>query len=332
MFANISLTYSPEKEAAYDQRTYAGRILHFLRYTNPMNAFTSSAKIEEYKQLLKDFDRYGPQPEVSDKQLWTAKYALMANLHPDTGKEIPRIFRMSSFVLVNIPIAIGLALTAPTVFNVGFWQVVNQSYNFGVNVVNANATNASADYSELLKSYGLAVTSAATVSLSALHLIKRSRWNNNAMFLRLAPFCGVAVASCLNLFSSRYKDTKEGILIRDAQTGDIISDHKSPTAGKIAFSQCALTRGVFIPFIVTMLPPLVISQMQKMGKLPRTAIGNHAFNIGLVAMILQFALPSGLAMFPQEAVINRTKLEPYFQNLRNSRGELIENFTFNRGL
>ena len=39
----------------------------------------------------------------------------MANVHPETGKEIPRVFRMSSFLLVNIPIAIGLALTAPTV-------------------------------------------------------------------------------------------------------------------------------------------------------------------------------------------------------------------------
>jgi len=41
----------------------------------------------------------------------------MANVHPETGKEIPRVFRMSSFVLVNIPIAIGLALTAPTVIS-----------------------------------------------------------------------------------------------------------------------------------------------------------------------------------------------------------------------
>jgi len=332
MLGQLNVSYSPEKESAYDQRTYVGRILHFLRYTNPLNALYPSSKMEYYKQLLADFETFGPRPDVSDKELWDAKYALMANVHPETGKEIPRVFRMSSFVLVNIPIAIGLALTAPTPFNVGFWQVVNQSYNFGVNVVNANASNASADYSQLLKSYGIAVSSAATVSLGALALIKRSRWNNNFMFLRIAPFCGVAIASSLNLFSSRFKDTKEGIYISDAQTGETITEYKSPIAGKKAFTQCAITRAVFIPLMVTMVPPLAINFLQKMNKMPKSTIGNHALNIVLAAFVLQFALPSGLAMFPQESIIHRTQLESQFQNLRNSRGELIENFAFNRGL
>jgi len=47
----------------------------------------------------------------------------------------------------------------------------------------------------------------------------------------LAPFCGVAAASCLNLFSSRYKDTKEGLFVNDAATGETISEQKSPIAG-----------------------------------------------------------------------------------------------------
>lgn len=332
MLTPVNLTYSPEKEAAYDQKTYVGRLFHFLRFTNPLNALYPSSKMEYYKQLLADFERFGPRPDVSDKELWDAKYALMANVHPETGKEIPRVFRMSSFLLVNIPIAIGLALTAPTPFNVGFWQVVNQSYNFGVNVVNANASNSSAGYSDLFKSFAIAVTSAATVSLSALALIKKSRWSANVMFLRLAPFCGVAASSCLNLFSSRFKDTQEGIFVSDAATGNPITEQKSPIAGKTAFWQCALTRGIFIPFIVTMFPPLVVSYLQKMNKMPKSSIGNNAMNIVLAAFVLQFALPSGLAIFPQEAVIHRSKLEPYFQNLKNSRGELIENFNFNKGL
>ena len=78
----------------------------------------------------------------------------------------------------------------------------------------------------------------------------------------MAPFCGVAAASCLNLFSSRFKDTQDGLYVHDAATGEAITEQKSPIAGKIlvflwfaniigktAFWQCALTRGVFIPFI-----------------------------------------------------------------------------------
>jgi len=43
MLSQLNVSYSPEKESAYDQRTYVGRILHFLRYTNPMYSFPSSA-------------------------------------------------------------------------------------------------------------------------------------------------------------------------------------------------------------------------------------------------------------------------------------------------
>jgi len=41
--------------------------------------------------------------------------AIISNTHPDTGELIPRAFRMSYFVPCNIPIAIGLAISAPTV-------------------------------------------------------------------------------------------------------------------------------------------------------------------------------------------------------------------------
>ena len=30
--------------------------------------------MEYYKQLLADFERFGPRPDVSDKELWDAKY------------------------------------------------------------------------------------------------------------------------------------------------------------------------------------------------------------------------------------------------------------------
>ena len=66
---------------------------------------------------------------MSNADLWAAKYgsyflfelklfsiiAVISNVHPDNGKEIPRLLRMSAFVPTNIPIVIGMSIAKPTV-------------------------------------------------------------------------------------------------------------------------------------------------------------------------------------------------------------------------
>jgi len=44
------------------------------------------------------------------------------------------------------------------------------------------------------------------------------------------------------------------------------------------------------------------------------------------------ALPLSLAAFPQEVIVRNTELEPEFHHILNSRGEVIDYFSFNRGL
>jgi hypothetical protein len=59
---------------------------------------------------------------------------------------------MSAFIPANVPIAAGMLLTAPTPFNVLFWQWVNQTYNAGFNYANGNKSNV-AETSDLLCEY-----------------------------------------------------------------------------------------------------------------------------------------------------------------------------------
>ncbi len=41
-------------------------------------------------------------------------------IHPDTGKPVPALGRMSGFVVVNLPISFLLLMSKPTTFNILF--------------------------------------------------------------------------------------------------------------------------------------------------------------------------------------------------------------------
>ena len=75
------------------------------------------------------------------KELRTAETVVSTAIHPDTGKFISWPMRLSSFVPVNLPIAFGMIITAPTPFNTVFWQWVNQTYNALLNYGNRNASS-----------------------------------------------------------------------------------------------------------------------------------------------------------------------------------------------
>jgi hypothetical protein len=119
----------------FDQSTWIGRTRHFLATTNPKYLFTSEAELKNSLDKLNRF-KAGSLPRSSDSELWNARTMRDAVLHPDTQIPIPAAFRVCAFVPANIPICAGMLMTAPTTFNVLFWQWVNQSYNAGFNYCN----------------------------------------------------------------------------------------------------------------------------------------------------------------------------------------------------
>eukprot|EP00331_Platyophrya_macrostoma_P029838 CAMPEP_0176454680 /NCGR_PEP_ID=MMETSP0127-20121128/30118_1 /TAXON_ID=938130 /ORGANISM="Platyophrya macrostoma, Strain WH" /LENGTH=295 /DNA_ID=CAMNT_0017844057 /DNA_START=105 /DNA_END=992 /DNA_ORIENTATION=- len=293
----------------------------------PKNMLYSSKEIQNAKQLLKDFETGKLDRKVDSKTLWDAKYTVISNLHPDTGNEIFPLFKLSAFVPVNIPTAIGLNLIKPTFFNIVFYQTLNQSYNFGVNVSNANQSNASAQIKEYTFRYMLAVTSSVVVSLGAVALLKRTKFGQNEVFQRVGNYIGAATAGSLNLVASRFQDSSKGIILKDEESGEIFENMRSKQAGKTALIQGALSRSL-IPLPVFIIPNI----FQAIFMLPSGKISLILFNSALAGIALWVALPLSIGLFPQEGRIHYSKLEAQFHDLKNSKGEKVEYFVFNRGL
>jgi len=324
--------FSLSEPSPYDLKTYIGRVLHFIRFVNPVNALHTSESIRKCQKLIQDYvDKKNTEP-ISNEELWKARYVVISNLNPDSGQEIPRLFRLSAFVPTNIPIVIGLAISPPTTFNIAFWQIINQSYNFGINVANANASNAAANYGELTAAYVAAISSSIGVAFGINSLIKKVNVRDSLKVhvLRVGPFFGTITASAVNLAFARYKDLTEGIYLRDEKTNER-TEQRSTEAGFVSFFQCCVSR-VLIPAPVFIVPALATSWFRKMGKYPTTKGGELLFNTVVASLVLWGALPLSIGVFPQEGRIHKSKLEPQFQNLVNSKGQPIEYFVFNRGL
>jgi CxxC motif-containing protein len=155
---NMSLTKSFKdkvkfkfEDHEYSQHTYKGRFMHFLDVVNPKRFFISNARIKEAQDKVRQFkikeevsknlniDIYISQEEV--QQLIENKKIVGSTIHPDTGERIPFYFRMSGFIIFNAPILFGVLMTAQTPLNIMFFQLVNQSYNAGLNYGNRNASS-----------------------------------------------------------------------------------------------------------------------------------------------------------------------------------------------
>jgi sideroflexin-5 len=156
-------------------------------------------------------------------------------VHPDTGEYIPWLFRFSSFLPTNMPIAFGMIFTAPTPFNTIFWQWFNQTYNAALNYQNRNA---SSQYTaqDIMMSYGMATGSSIAVALALRKLFakKTAGLKGGPMYIMnaLCSFFAVSAGGFLNAFFMRRVEMEKGIDVIDKTTGEVYG--KSKACAKMA--------------------------------------------------------------------------------------------------
>eukprot|EP01083_Nonionella_stella_P225018 800440_1 len=93
----------------YNLNTYIGRTRNFFEIFNPILLFTTDNQLTECKKLLQDYknNKFTTIDTTLNTKLWDARLRTDAIIHPQTNEKIFLPFRMSCFVPMNLPIAVG---------------------------------------------------------------------------------------------------------------------------------------------------------------------------------------------------------------------------------
>ncbi|KAG9410208.1 Sideroflexin-5 [Aphanomyces cochlioides] len=315
----------------YDQSTYFGRWKHFSELVSPSGFLLSDNEIDKAKGLIDGFKNGTLQAgQASDAELWNARRVCDMVFHPQTGEKVPVWFRMPAFVPVNIPICSGMVLAPPTLFNTVFWQWINQSYNAGFNYANRNASGVD-DTTAIAKAYASAVAISCATSVGLGKAVEHASFlapTARMILSKTVPFVAVAAAGAGNAVFMRFKELTDGIDILDNEG---VVRGRSQEAGKQSLTQVALTR-VALPMPILLFPPFILEAMKTAKALPKNRFGRVFTEISVVTLCIWGAFPAAIALFPQYGTIPASEVEPQFQNLKNSKGEPITEFTYNKGI
>jgi len=307
----------------YDQNSFDGRARHFLKVTNPLNIFTSSADLDKAKQLVDMYKSKTEPAGTSLEEVWRCKYLVDSAYHPETGDKMMLVGRMSAQVPCNMVITGCMMTFYRTTPAVVFWQWFNQTFNAIVNYTNRSGDTPISTL-RLGSSYVAATTAAGGTALGLNHLVK----NLSPLVGRFVPFAAVAAANCINVPAMRSTELENGVPVF-TEDGERIGDSKKAAKKGIAlvvFSRIAMAcPGMAIP-------PLIMQKLEDGTMFKKNPALRAPVQVGLVGIMLVFATPLCCAIFPQMSSIAVSSLETELQEKIKSSGKNIDTVYFNKGL
>eukprot|EP00055_Hartaetosiga_balthica_P006474 m.20293 g.20293 ORF g.20293 m.20293 type:complete len:329 (+) comp5235_c0_seq1:165-1151(+) len=316
----------------YDQGSFGGRFKHFVAMSDPrclLPGLFFDMPIEKSKDILERHKANMLPPTMSEDTVWRAKQVYDSMIHPDTGETILPPFRMSGFAVFGTPLIVGMLLPNPTLFRTIFFQSVNQTHNAAVNFSNRNASQPTST-KDLITGYIGAVLSSVSIAVGLNQLVARANVTaaTRTLLSRFVPFPAVATASSCNMLLMRRSELSTGITVHDEEG---TKHGASKAAAKSAILQTLVTR-VILPAPLLIIPPVAMILINKtpiLKRFPRLALPIESA-VCVIAFV--FGLPFAISMFPQVGTINASEMEPEFQNLKDSKGNPINAFFFNKGL
>lgn len=318
---------SNDVDGAKGDSTYQERFAALVDFLDPRTLLVSDEDVRICAVLVKThdpkLDSNDPRAQDFENHEWNKKVvqsALNAN-----GDIIPRPFRMSSFLLVNVPLIVGMLSAQSTAATV-FWQTINQSYN-SVNIYYNSGGAGEVQVEELAKNYCIAVGTALTLSLGIRRLGSKGKVKeilDRVPFV--VPFAAVAGAGGANVYVTRRGDIEKGIPVCNESGSECYGLSKE--AGKQAVFKTILTRSVVLNIPVLILPSLLLKALPA----PASAKGKLAMEVVVITMCLAGALPATLALYPPKLKLGTSELEPEFQSLVDKQGKPVQFVYANKGM
>ncbi|XP_038651424.1 sideroflexin-1 [Scyliorhinus canicula] len=322
MTEEISLNINT-KEPRWDQGTFIGRAKHFFTVTDPRNILLSNAQLEDARKIIHDYRQGIIAPELTEDELWRAKYVYDSAFHPDTGEKMILIGRMSAQVPMNMTITGCMMTFYKTTPAVVFWQWINQSFNAIVNYTNRSG-DAPITVGQLGTAYVSATTGAVATALGLNSLTKRV----TPLIGRFVPFAAVAAANCINIPLMRQRELKHGIPITD-ENGNRLGE--STKAAQQAIVQVVISR-ILMAAPGMAIPPFIMNTLERKAFLKRFPWMSAPIQVGLVGVCLVFATPLCCALFPQKSSMSVNRLEHDIQAKVRETSPGVEYVYFNKGL
>lgn len=238
---------------------------------------------------------------------------------------------MCAFVPTNLPIIFGMLMTPPTPLNTAFWQWINQTYNAGMNFGNRNASSQQTT-GDILFGYTAAVTSSITISVGlrklSHNMTKGLQGGMAVLATSIISYLAVASAGFLNTYCMRMGEMSRGIKIYD-EHGEAMGISKKCAEKAVvqtSFSRMALSFPIFI------LPGVSMAILDRLRLIPRSRAPKTILELAVISFSLWIALPLSVSLFPPKGELKATEIEAEFHNMKNSRGEVVNSFYYNKGL
>ena len=227
--------------------------------------------------------------------------------------------------------------------------MANQTHNALINFHNRNATQPQ-EMSAVFRGYLGAVTSSVGIAIGLKHAIENSKSLSVAQKLKYQRFSAlpaVVSAAAINVFLMRAGELTTGIDVYyeqnapESQSTDLAATPKSnedslpvvvgssQLAARKSLTEMVVSRMV-LPLPVFLLIPIAMSGLDPlMKKSPRLSLPVQSF---FVLLGFGLGLPAAIALFPQIGTVEASSLEEKFQNLKDSRGNPVTVFKYNKGL
>lgn len=313
----------------FSMDTFAGRCAYFYSAIDPRMCLQTEKTIGDAKALLAEYKAGTLKRKVSGDELWAARGAIDACVHPATGQVINPLFRFAAFIPVNffiIPFMV-LPSTVASPSRTIFIHWFNQTFNSCVNY--SNRASDEQPIGILLQAYAAAVGASLGTALGATYALKKMGTApsvKSSVVRAVLPFLACGISGSANVSMMRQSEWRgEGIPVTD-EDGQIRG--YSRAAGKIALMECSVAR--FLWNMPPMLfPPLLLIPFAASPFAKRHAIALETLLV-VAGMILGVA--PALAFFPLNETVAPTSLEEQFHGLKRKNGEPVRNLTFYKGL
>lgn len=317
----------------FDQSTYIGRTMYFFHSIDPRNMFHTSSSLEPKRKLLEQFKNGTLPPGDHTAELWRAREAIEASVHPDTKEVIFPLFRFAAFAPVNLFIVPYMLLpsTVASVSRTIGIHVFNQSYNASVNFANRNATS-EVSTSKMIQGFVAAVTISVSGALGAGMILRRMTDTGSARAVLVRgtlPFMAVAFSGSANVAMMRREEWMgEGVTLWD-EDGKVLG--KSTDAGRIGLLKCASARFLW-NFPCMVVPPLLMYPLGRLAFLRGYPTRLRVAETLIVVSGLFLGVAPALAFYPQRDTISVKSVEARFQGLKRANGAPVQYVSYNKGL